>query len=105
MPTPLLARHITAMLRGPLGVDVVAGSLVTRGLWDERGSIDPEGVGDRYSFERVLTLNGTDARLAQDQSVTVDRVAYVVRTPPLPVEDGGLVRYGVALASPGDGTA
>lgn len=104
MPSPVLARHVAAMLRGPLGVPVVIGTTHTRGLLDERGSIDPEGVGEGIAVERVLTLARAEAVIPQNTAITVDDVAYVTRTPPLPTEDGGLVRYGLALAAPGDGT-
>lgn len=88
------------MMRGPLGVPVVVGSVATRGLFDAQGVMEQDDVGIRPRAERVLTLNATETPLALQAAVTIDGVAHVVQTPPLPIEDGGLVRYGVTLASP-----
>lgn len=105
MPLPLFARHVAAMMRGPLGVDVVMGGVCARGLFDEQGVISRDDIGERPLYERVLTLARETPRLAQETVVVVDSVSYVIRTPPLPIEDGGLVRYGLALVAPGDGEA
>lgn len=104
MPAPFLAQHVAFMLGGPLGIDIVTGGVTYRGLFDQVGGIVEDDQGERLTVDRTILVAEATPRLSINQSITADGVACVVRTPPLPVEDGGLVRYGLALASPGAGT-
>ena len=101
----MLARHLATMMRGPLGVSVIVGGVGLRGMYDVDSSIEADDIGDRPHFDRVLSMNAVDQRFTMEQEITVDSIAYIVRTPAMPYDDGGLVRYGIALASPGVGTA
>ena len=101
----MLMRHTATMMRGPLGVDVVVrGVRPLRGLLRKDGSIVADDVGERITITRVLTMAVSDPIFAMSQVVAIDGIDHIVRTPPLPAEDGGLVRYGLVLADPGDGT-
>lgn len=104
MPHEMFARHVATMMHGPHGVDVVVDGVTRRGLFDEDGAIVDDAFGQRVTVPRVLTMSSADPRLPIDQVITVDGRAMVVRTPPLPIEDGGLQRYGLALLNPPDGT-
>lgn len=100
----MFARHTATMMRGPHGVPVIVGSVRLRGIISQDGDIVDDDLGERVHVARVLTMSATDQPLAVGQAITADGIAYTVRTPPLPMEDGGLVRYGLALAVAGDGT-
>lgn len=107
MPAPFFAAHIRAMLAGPMGIDVLVGSTITRALWDEDGTItaDEMGVGFIPRESRVLTVErGSLGTPALETLVKVRHAAtgpwesYRIRTPGLPIEDGGLERFLVAPA-------
>lgn len=100
----MLARHLATMMRGPLGVPVIVGSVRLRGMLNQDGDVIDDALGERVHVARVLTMSASDPKLSLSQAITVDGVAYTVRTPPLPMEDGGLVRYGLALADAGNDT-
>lgn len=103
MPPAIVVRHLAAMCDGPLSVTVVYGTLRTRGLFNHQADLIDDGTGGEIKRdERVLMVpkGRLPAAVRQNSRLTVDDIAYQVRTL-LPQEDGELIRY--VLAPVGSG--
>lgn len=97
MPHPMIGRHLSVMLSGPMGVDVKIGRSSSRGLFDDDTAIIEDGTGEGVErrTRSVLIRAGTLAGLAVGATMRVDGVDYEVRRL-LTVDDGQLTRVLVA---------
>lgn len=89
-----MARYTAMMLRrAPDAVRVAWGSLVTDGLFRATGELEAVDGGFLPSTTRTLLLAPSAfPGLPQNATLTINGTAYKVHSPPLPVENGDLVR-------------
>lgn len=100
MPAALVARHLDAMLRGPLADRFTFGAQATRCLFDDEAAVieDETGRDVTRRLRVAMIRTGTITGLVDGASVTVGGVAYQVRRV-LPMDDGLLQRVLLAGAA------
>lgn len=86
------------MLRGPLAVTVQYGRVRTGGMWSARSELVDTGAGTVPETRRSILVRTGTITPPQNATLVIDGVSYVVRSPPLLEEDGGLTRYLVTTA-------
>lgn len=99
MPAAHVARHLAAMLRGPLADPFVVGGQSTRCLFDDDAVVieDETGRDVTRRTRTALIRTGSVTGLAEGGTATVAGVAYQVRRV-LPQEDGQVTRVWLARA-------